>query len=414
MELELYRAMAAGLLSYSACRLLLWLWVHCLRRPTDLWERYTCDRDSKTAPCWAVVTGGTRGIGQAFARRLAARGFSILLVGRASPRLDEALADLRGAGRQRGVRLRQGGREWRCEKVEVDFASSTAAAAGESGARAVTIRALVTAMRNKDVAILVNNVGATLGPLAYFTAASPAELAQLSDVNIRSALLLTRLVLPGIVDRGSGAVVNLSSLSAFQASPMLSAYAATKAFVHSLSRSLAEEVSEWPRVDVLSVAPGFVDTDLARELFGSAAAATTASGAKTVDGSGAETFSRSSSRQCCRCPPAVAPEGVAASVLRQLGNGWSTYTFGHWKHSVQRGLMSMVPAPILSEVTHGCMRRWKLRTATEGTSYFLSAQHPRPPNPDCLRVEDDELGDVEELLDNLDLGAEGERAGRKR
>ena len=101
MELELYRAMAAGLLSYSACRLLLWLWVHCLRRPTDLWERYTCDRDSKTAPCWAVVTGGTRGIGQAFARRLAARGFSILLVGRASPRLDEALADLRGAGRQR-------------------------------------------------------------------------------------------------------------------------------------------------------------------------------------------------------------------------------------------------------------------------------------------------------------------------
>ena len=267
MELELYRAVAAGLITYWACHLLFWLWVHCLRRPTDLWERYTRDRDSKTAPCWAVVTGPTRGIGLAFARRLSAQGFSILLVGRASRRLDAALEDLR-AGARSGSRAR-GDIEWRCEKVEVDFAPPTASANGALGRGQTTpvssapamTRVLVNAMRNKDIAILVNNVGTTLGPLAYFTAASPAEIARLCDVNIRSTLLMTRLVLPGIVDRGSGAIVNLSSLSAFHPSPMLSGYAATKAFVHSLSRSLSEEVAEWPRVDVFSVAPGFVDTD---------------------------------------------------------------------------------------------------------------------------------------------------------
>ena len=404
VELELYRALAAGLLTYSCSRLLLWLWVMCLRPGSDLWERYTRDRDSQTAPCWAVVTGGTRGIGLSFARQLAHQGFSVMLVGRASTRLDQALEDLRALRKHRAGRARQGGREWRCDKVEVDFSFPTGETknGSDSEAGAVT-RALVNAMRSKDIAIIVNNVGATLGPLAYFTAASPSELARLCNVNIRSMLLLTRLVLPGIVDRGSGAIINLSSLSAFQPSPMLSCYAATKSFVHSLSRSLSEEVAEWPRVDVLSVAPGFVDTDLARELFGSAAAATTAGGAKTVDGSSAETFSRSSSRRCCSCPPVVTPDVVASSVLRQLGNGWTTYTFGHWTHSLQHGLMSMMPAPILSEATHGCMRRWKVRTATEATSSTWAH----------LNKEDNELGDVEELLDDLDFDEEEASGARK-
>ena len=98
--------------------------------------------------------------------------------------------------------------------------------------------------------------------------------------------------------------------------------------MHSLSRSLSEEVAEWPRVDVFSVAPGFVDTDLARELFGSAAQSS-----KILDksrsrddapGASSETFSRRSSfRRCCRCPPVATADDVASSALRQLGSGWS-------------------------------------------------------------------------------------------
>lgn len=407
MEIELYRAAFAVFIAYWACKCLLWAWVYCLRQNTDLLNRYLQDRQNKTAPCWAVVTGPTRGIGRQFCFQLADQGFSVLVVGRPSANLDRVLDDLRN----RRALVRRGAQgermEWACAKVEIDFKAMSHE----------TIKStLVSALRNKDVAVLVNNVGTTLGPLSYFTSATPLEIAQLCDVNIRSTLLLTRLLLPGIVDRGSGAILSMSSLSAMQPSPMLSCYAATKAFMHSLSRSLSEEVAQLPRVDILSVAPGFVDTDLSRELFGTAAHAQigkTSAGPSIVvvddnnSGSGSgETYSSSSrsccSRcSCCRFPPAVSAEDVVSSVLRQLGNGFTTYTFGHWKHSLQHGMMSIVPAPILSEVTHSCMRRWKGRAATEKSSWSYNSSSM------------DDFADVEELLDDLDLDEDAPKSRQK-
>jgi NAD(P)-dependent dehydrogenase (short-subunit alcohol dehydrogenase family) len=185
----------------------------------------------------AVVTGGGRGIGAATARRLAAMGAAVTVVGR-TPEPLRALA----------VELAQHhGRPFHAAPADVtDGAQLDEAFAG---AREVL----------GPVAILINNAGAVES--TPFLRLEEDRWRALLDVNLTSAYLCTRRALPDMVEHGWGRVVNVASVAGVTGVPYVSAYVAAKHGLVGLTRSLAVEVAR-KGVTVNAVCPGYVDTDL--------------------------------------------------------------------------------------------------------------------------------------------------------
>jgi len=181
----------------------------------------------------AVVTGASQGIGRAFAEQLAAGGYDIWLVARSRERL-EALA----------VELRER------EGVEVRV---VAADLGE----AAPLAELVRALRSDPPDLLVNNAG--FGTAGAFHELDFAREGELLRVNVHALMSLTHACLPGMVARGSGAVVNVSSLAGEVPSGFNATYGASKAFVTSFSQALYEELRDTP-VTVQCLLPGLTAT----------------------------------------------------------------------------------------------------------------------------------------------------------
>lgn len=181
----------------------------------------------------AVVTGASRGIGAATARALDGAGARVVLVARTTSALDQVAGELR---RDPVV-------------VTADLA--------EDGSPGRVAEAALAATGHVDV--LVNNAAAALRTPS--TQLDAAAVDALLAVNVRNLLLLTTALLPYMVERGAGSIVNLSSVSGVTGTPRRSAYAATKGAVDALTRSLAMEYGPHG-VRVNSVAPGVIDTDL--------------------------------------------------------------------------------------------------------------------------------------------------------
>lgn len=182
-------------------------------------------------PGYALVTGASGGIGEAIARLLARRGYRLAVAARSVEKLHELAAEL---------------------------GPSTRVYAGdlcEPGAPEALLRAL-----NEDgleIAILVNNAGT--GDFASFTAANPDRLLRMIRLNVEAVTTLTRGLLPGMIVRGAGRVLNIASVASFQPGPLMAVYYASKAYVLSLSEALSEEVSG-TGVSVTAVCPGPVRT----------------------------------------------------------------------------------------------------------------------------------------------------------
>lgn len=195
-----------------------------------------------SATSTAVITGAgsERGIGRQTTRRLAAAGFAVAVLD-----LDEvaakATADL--AAEEYGVSA---------IGVGADVTD------GASVDRAVEA---VEAADLPDITALVNNAGITRP--TRFLDIERAEWDAVFDVNVTGTYLVTRRVLPGLVDRGYGRIVNLSSVSAERGGGVFGGthYSAAKAAVLGLTRALSREVGQHGVV-VNSVAPGLVDTDI--------------------------------------------------------------------------------------------------------------------------------------------------------
>jgi uncharacterized protein len=185
----------------------------------------------------ALVTGASSGIGEALARQLAQAGHDLVLVARSADKL-QALASR--------VKQQHGVRAW---VVAADLALPGAAAD------------LAAAMRRarRPIDLLVNNAGVLEHGL--FTGMPPARHQQLIDLNISALTALLAQFLPGMVARGSGRVLNLASIAAFQPVPSLATYAATKAYVLSLTESLSEEL-KGTGVSITALCPGITATHM--------------------------------------------------------------------------------------------------------------------------------------------------------
>jgi 3-hydroxy acid dehydrogenase / malonic semialdehyde reductase len=191
----------------------------------------------------ALITGASSGIGEACARRFAAEGANLVLWARRADRLEALAAELASAHR---VSLSVGVVDVR-EREAVNRAAE----------------ALVRASRIPEV--LINNAGLASG-LAKLQEGDPEDWDRMIDTNLKGLLNVTRAILPHMVARRRGHIINLGSTAGHQTYPMGNVYNATKFGVRALTEGMNLDVAGTP-IRVSAVDPGFVETEFSEVRF---------------------------------------------------------------------------------------------------------------------------------------------------
>ena len=190
----------------------------------------------------AIITGGGRGIGRAIARRFAQEGATVLVAARTASEVNAVAEEIRTAGGKAARVAADVSRQDGCERVY-------RTALEEFG----------------GVDLLVNNAG-VLGPVRAVHEITAEEWDSVLAVNLRSAFLLARLVLPDMLERKHGAILNISSVAGKGAFGFNGPYAASKAAMLALTRTLAAETGR-KGVRVNAICPGPVpETQMSQEL----------------------------------------------------------------------------------------------------------------------------------------------------
>jgi len=183
-----------------------------------------------------LITGGSSGIGAAFARKLATRGRNILLVARSEDKLITLCNEL---GRISGVRA---------QYIVLDLSEPDAA------------QQLFEETKNRDLEIdmLINNAG--FGSMGEFARLDLQNELKIVVVNVRTVVELTHRFLRPMRERKQGTIINVASTAGFQPVPFMATYAATKAFVLSFSEALWDE-NRTHGIHVMALCPGVTETN---------------------------------------------------------------------------------------------------------------------------------------------------------
>ncbi len=187
---------------------------------------------------WAVITGASSGIGESFARLLAAEGLPLVLVARREDRL-VALAER--CQREHGVE---------CQVVAEDLVPDGA------------VQRVVAATQEREIGILVNNAG--FGFSGRFLDNDADTYERMIKLNCVVPTLLTHALLPAMLARGRGALITLASIAGYQPTPFFAVYGATKAFDLMLGEALWDEL-RGTGIDSIALSPGETKTEFSAQ-----------------------------------------------------------------------------------------------------------------------------------------------------
>ena len=187
--------------------------------------------------CSALITGGSAGLGREFARQLAGRARSLILVARREQKLNELRDELKQQHPNLTIHIR---------KTDLADLAQLNELAGWLEAESI------------DVDLLINNAG--LGDSGPFATSDPIRNEQMTLVNVVALTSLTRQLLPRMIAKRRGGILNVSSSAGFLPIPDLAVYAATKAYVTSFSEALRAEL-RGTGVSVCALCPGPVHTE---------------------------------------------------------------------------------------------------------------------------------------------------------
>ncbi|MFP2959217.1 SDR family NAD(P)-dependent oxidoreductase [Myxococcus sp. 1LA] len=261
----------------------------------------------------ALITGASSGIGEAFARLLAARGMNLVLVARSEDKLRALATELEG---KHGVSV---------EVVRLDLSR-------EGAARDLYARCRE---RNLAVDLLINNAGfATHGTFEEVPLARQHEQVML---NVTALMDATHLFLPDMVARGQGGIINVASIAGYQPLPYMATYGATKAFVLSFTEALWAENRE-RGVRVVALSPGPVETSF---------------------------FDVVGTRQVAVGPTATA-EQVALAGLQGMERGRPSLVAG-WRNWVQANVPRFAPRAVTVRVAAGMLKPRSAAALPAGT-----------------------------------------------
>lgn len=183
---------------------------------------------------WALVTGASSGIGAQFSVALAQRGFNLLIAARRLDRLQQQATDLSD---QYGVQV---------EALQLDLSEDN------------FLPGLLAACANKELGLIVSNAGFGLKGLHHLNDADSMD--QMLKVNCRAPMQICHALTPQLIKHGGGGIILTGSIEGFMGFPYSAAYAASKAFLHSLGDALWQELKPH-HIDVLVLAPGSTNTE---------------------------------------------------------------------------------------------------------------------------------------------------------
>lgn len=245
--------------------------------------------DFKKYGKWAVVTGATDGIGKAYARELARRGMSIILISRSMEKL-EAVA----------------------KEIEMEFKAETFVVQADFSKGREIYPHISKQLEGKDIGVLINNVGTMYEHPSLFLQVPEQKHWDLINLNCVATVMMTYIILPQMVQRKKGVVINLSSISTFYPLPLMAGYSASKVFVDWFSRALDFEYSS-KGIVIQSLVPSYISTKLVK-------------------------FSSVLQHSNFIVPD---PNSFVKSALSTVG--FATRTTGYWSHGLQYWLYEHIP-----------------------------------------------------------------------